>query len=146
MLKKILSITGKPGLFKIISHGNKTLIVEDITSKKRFPASIRDQIVSLGDIAIYTNSDDQPLGKILNEVYASQKGEPIEIKPLVAEGKLKEKFGEIVPDFDRDRVRDSDIKKLFGWYNILVGDGMKEFYTEPEQEEESTEKPEEESK
>ena len=135
MLRQILSITGKPGLFKIVSHGNRTLIVEDLESGKRFPAMQRDKIVSLGDIAMYTESGDKPLGEILDMVYAAEKGGVMDVKALVKEGKLRAKFEEIVPDFDKDRVYDNDIKKLFTWYNILVGAGISKFADEEPAEE-----------
>ena len=130
MLNKILAITGKPGLFKIISHSSKNLIVEDIISKKRFPVSLRDKVVGLGDIAMYTTSEDKPLGEILDLVYTNEKGQLIDVKQLIAEKGLRDKFREILPDFDEDRVKDSDIKKLFTWYNILVNDGMTKFKEE----------------
>lgn len=130
MLNKILAITGKPGLFKIISHSSKNLIVEDIISKKRFPVSLRDKVVGLGDIAMYTTSEDKPLGEILDLVYTNEKGQLIDVKQLIADKGLRDKFREILPDFDEDRVKDSDIKKLFTWYNILVNDGMTKFKEE----------------
>ena len=130
MLNKILAITGKPGLFKIISHSSKNLIVEDIISKKRFPVSLRDKVVGLGDIAMYTTSEDKPLGEILDLVYTNEKGQLIDVKQLIADKGLRDKFREILPDFDKDRVKDSDIKKLFTWYNILVNDGMTKFKEE----------------
>lgn len=127
MLKKILSITGKPGLFKIISQGKGILIVEELGSGKRFPAHSRDKVVSLGDIAMYTESGDTPLGEILDKVYAKHEGKKIDVKGLIADKGLRKAFEEVVADYDRDRVYESDIKKLFTWYNILVDAGFKEF-------------------
>lgn len=127
MLREIISITGKPGLFKMIGHGNRRIIVEDIASGKRFPALERDKIISLADIAMYTQGEDKPLGEILDMVYAHEGGKAIDIKALVADGKLRSTFGEILPDWDEDRVHDSDIKKLFSWYNLLIGSGMTRF-------------------
>ena len=149
MLKEILSITGKPGLFKIVNHSGKTLIVEELTSGKRFPVSPRDRIVALGDIAMYTESDDKPLGEILDAVYANEDGKKIDVKGVIAGEGLKAKFAEIVPDFDRDRVHDSDIKKLFTWYNLLLDNGFTKFTEEVEEtkEEDSKEEdPKEETK
>lgn len=140
MLKKILSITGKPGLFKIISQGKGILIVEELGSGKRFPAHSRDKVVSLGDIAMYTESGDTPLGEILDKVYAKHEGKKIDVKGLIADKGLRKAFEEVVADYDRDRVYESDIKKLFTWYNILVDAGFKEF---AEQKEEKTEESEE---
>ena len=146
MLNKILAITGKPGLFKIISHSSKNLIVEDIISKKRFPVSLRDKVVGLGDIAMYTTSEDKPLGEILDLVYTNEKGQLIDVKQLIADKELRDKFREILPDFDEDRVKDSDIKKLFTWYNILVNDGMTKFTEEPPVDSETDNQAEKDSK
>lgn len=139
MLKQILSITGKPGLFRIITHGSRMLLVEDIASGKRMPAHSRDRIVALGDIAMYTDNGDTPLGEILDKVYAAQDGKAIDIKALETSKGFRDKFGEIVEDYDRDRVYESDIKKLFTWYNILINAGFTRF-TEDEKTEETEEK------
>lgn len=130
MLKEILSITGKPGLFRIVSSGNRMLIVEELLTKKRTPAHTRDKVVSLGDIAMYTDSGDKPLGEILDLLYANMKGEKIDVKGLMKEGGLRAKFEEVIPDFDKDRVYDTDIKKLFTWYNILLEAGFTKFTEE----------------
>lgn len=127
MLREILAITGKPGLFKIISQGNRVLLVEDLKSKKRFPAHSRDKVVSLGDIAMYTDSGDKPLGEILDLVYAHNDGKEIDVKALISEGKLRDEFEDVIPDFDKERVYDNDIKKLFTWYNLLVSEGYTRF-------------------
>ena len=134
MLRQILSITGKPGLFKIVSHGNRSLIVEDITTNNRFPASARDKVVSLGDIAMYTESEDLPLGVILDRLYAHKEGKAIDVKALKDNGGLREEFAAVVPDFDRDRVHDSDIRKLFSWYNLLVAAGFTLFAEDADEE------------
>ena len=145
MLRELLAITGEPGLFRIVSHGKNNLVVENVTTKKRFAVSARSKVVSLGDIAMYTDSEDKPLGEILDLVYEKNKGEKIDVKSLAKDGKLKEEFALILPDFDRERVYDNDIKKLFNWYNILVEDGMKKFTEEKEPVKEE-ETPEEEKK
>lgn len=145
MLEKILSITGKPGLYEIVTHSPKNLIVEEILSKKRMPVSMRDKVVSLGDIAIYTVEDDKPLGEVLDLVYVSEKGEKIDVKKLLKDGTLRDKFAEIMPDFDEERVRDNDIKKLLTWYNLLIEAGLTKFTedkeeTKEEKEEETSDK------
>lgn len=132
MLRTILSITGKPGLYKIISHSNRSLIVEDLVSKKRTPVGGRDKVVSLGDIAMYTEGDDKPLAEILDLVYAHENGEKIEVKGMDNDG-LRARFAEILPDFDRDRVYPSDIRKLFTWYNLLLDAGYTKFSEEKEE-------------
>lgn len=133
MLKEILAITGKPGLFKIVAHSGKSLIVEDLTSGKRFPVSPRDRIVSLGDIAMYTESEDKPLGEILEAIYTKEDGKALDVKGIIATEGLKAKFEEFVPDFDKERVHDSDIKKLFSWYNLLVSKGLTDFNPKEEE-------------
>ena len=137
MLREIIAITGKPGLYKIVSQGNRMLVVEDVASKKRMPVSARDKVVSLGDIAMYTTSEDKPLGEILDAVYTNMKGERIDVKALSNDA-LRDKFGEIIEDFDRERVYPTDIKKLFTWYNILTAAGYTKF-TEEKKEEEAAE-------
>ena len=102
MLREILSITGKPGLFKIISHSSKVLLVEELSSKKRFPASARDKVVSLGDIAMYTDSGDKPLGEILDLVYAHNDGKKIDVKELQKNNGLPEEFEPVIPDYDNE--------------------------------------------
>lgn len=145
MLRTILAITGKPGLYKIVSHGNRMLLVEDLKTGKRNPVHTRDKVVSLGDIAMYTEGEDKPLSEILDLVYAHQNGEKIDVKSLDNDG-LRSLFAEILPDYDRDRVYPSDIKKLFTWYNILLDAGYTKF-TEEKTEEEAPEEasPEEET-
>lgn len=133
MLKKIISITGKPGLYRILSQGRGSLIVEDIDTKRRMPVLGRDQVVSLGDISMYTESGDTPLGEILDKVYAHFEGKPVDVKALDSVA-LHTTFGEIVEDYDRDRVRDNDIKKLFKWYNLLLASGMTKFAEETQEE------------
>lgn len=126
MLKEILSITGKPGLYRIITPGKRTLLVEDMVSKKRFPLGARDRVVCLGDIAMYTLGEDLPLDKILDRLYAAEDGNRIEVKSMDND-MLREEFAKAVEDFDRDRVYPSDIKKLFNWYNLLISEGYTKF-------------------
>ncbi|MDE6740876.1 MAG: DUF5606 domain-containing protein [Muribaculaceae bacterium] len=129
MLKEILSITGKPGLYRIITPGKRTLLVEDLVSKKRFPLGARDRVVCLGDIAMYTIGEDLPLDRILDRVYAVEDGRKIDVKAMDND-MLRAEFAKAVEDFDRDRVYPSDIKKLFNWYNLLVSEGYTKFTEE----------------
>lgn len=126
MLKEILSITGKPGLYRMITPGKRTLLVEDLVSKKRFPLGARDRVVCLGDIAMYTVGEDLPLDTILDRVYAVEEGNPINVKAMDNDA-LRAEFAKAVEDFDRDRVYPSDIKKLFNWYNLLISQGYTKF-------------------
>lgn len=130
MLKKIISITGKPGLQKILSQGRGTLIVEDVETKRRFPVHSRDQVVSLGDISMYTESGDTPLGEIMQMLYDKTGGKPVDGDSMNSE-QLHQSFGDVVTDYDRLRVRDRDIKKLYKWYNLLLADGFTQFVEDP---------------
>lgn len=132
MLQTILSISGKPGLFRLVSQGKNALIVESLAGGKRMPVSGRDKVVSLGNISMYTVGDDKPLEEILDLVYAHQKGEKMDVAKMDNDA-LREKFGEILEDFDRERVYPSDIKKLFSWYNILLDAGFTKFTDEEEE-------------
>lgn len=134
MLKEILAITGKPGLFKIVSHNGKTLIVESMLDGKRFPVSARDRVMSLGDIAMYTEDEDKPLNEILETILKEENGKEINVKEVLNSKGLKGQFAVYVPNFDNERVHDSDIKKLFNWYNLLVANGFTSFIAEGEKE------------
>ncbi|MBR4572963.1 MAG: dephospho-CoA kinase [Prevotella sp.] len=125
MSKTILAISGKPGLYELVSRGKGNLIVEGLTDHKRIPAFASDRVTSLGDIAMYTEEEDMPLGKILIALRDMEKGKPSSLNYKKASGKeLEEYFAKFVPTFDRDRVHSSDIKKLIQWYNILIEAGI----------------------
>lgn len=139
MLREIISITGKPGLFRLLSQGKGSIIVEELGTGRRFPVHAREKVVSLGDIAMYTESGDTALGEILDKTFAHFGGKPVDVKALAAsKGALKDEFAKIVVDFDRDRVHDGDVKKLFQWYDILIANGFDKF-TKDQTEEETQE-------
>ena len=129
MLKTILSISGKPGLYKLISQGKNMLIVESISAeKKRFPAYGNEKIISLADIAMYTNDAEVPLRDVLESIKEKENAAVASIDPKKATAEeLRSYLAEVLPDFDRDRVYVNDIKKLILWYNILVTNGITEF-------------------
>lgn len=124
MSKTILAISGKPGLYELVSRGKGSLIVENITDHKRMPAFASDRVTSLADIAMYTDDEDMPLGNILIAQRDLEGGKKASIDYNKASGKeLNDYFAKFVPNFDRDRVHTSDIKKLVQWYNILIEAG-----------------------
>lgn len=131
MLKGIVSIAGKPGLYKVISSGKGSLIVEQLGANKRLPVYARDRVISLADVAMYTDEDDVPLGQVLTSLKEVAEGKEVDIKAVEAGEGLREYFGKVLPSFDRDRVHISDIRKLLSWYNILIAAGETDF-TEPE--------------
>lgn len=137
MIRNILAIAGRPGLFKIVSQGNKMLIVEDLATGKRTPAYARDKVSSLGDISIYIVDGDKPLAEVFELVKAKTGGQPVDIKALVNGDGLRDFFGEVLPDFDTERVYTADIRKLLQWYNRLLASGITEFTDEEEATEEN---------
>lgn len=132
MLQTILSISGKPGLYKLVSRGKMNLIVETLDSaKKRIPAFATDRVTSLADIAMFTNAEDVPLKDVLTSLKKKENGAVCSINPKKVDNKaLREFFSEILPDYDRERVHDNDIKKLISWYNILIQNGITDFEEE----------------
>lgn len=120
MLKTVLSIAGKPGLYKLISNSKNMVIVESLVDNKKIPIHARDKVVSLGDISIYTETDDVPLKEILTSIKNKENGNKASVNPNAKSEELKKYFKEILPDFDKDRVYPTDIKKMINWYNILT--------------------------
>ncbi len=133
MLKTVLSISGRPGLFKLVNRGNNMLIVESLLNGKRVPAYTRDKVISLGDITMYTLDGDVPLGDVLENLKAKTDGKPVDVKALGGDAKVREFFREVLPNFDDERVYTSDIKKLFNWYNQLLAAGITDFKTTDEE-------------
>ena len=132
MLQTILAISGKPGLYKLVSRAKNSLIVEILDeTHRRIPAFAFDRITSLADIAMYTEGDDVPLAKVLENLKKLEEGKPASIDFKKAKGdELRDYFAKVLPDFDRERVHNSDIKKLIQWYNILVANGITDFENE----------------
>lgn len=133
-LQEIISITGRPGLFKVVAQGKNNVIVESIVDKKRFPAYASDRISTLGDISIYTTEEDVKLTDVLASFHDEYKGNecPSHKEDLsVLEGLLEK----ILPTYDKERVYKSDLRKIFQWYNILIKAGItiKEVEEKPEE-------------
>lgn len=127
MLQTILSISGKPGLYRLLSSGKNTLIVESLQTKKRIPVLPKDRVVSLGDISMFTDAEDISLSEVLTRLHEKQAGVSVSEEILKDNEALRNSFGEVLPNFDRDRVYTSDIKKLYMWYNILLEAGITDF-------------------
>lgn len=122
-LKEIISITGRPGLFKVVAQGKNNVIVESIVDKKRFPAYASDRISTLGDISIYTTDEDAKLTDVLATFHDHYEGKacPSHKEDLpVLEGLLEK----ILPNYDKERVYKSDLRKIFQWYNIILKAGI----------------------
>jgi hypothetical protein len=118
MLKDILAISGQPGLFKMISKGNNSVIVESLLTGKRFPAYSSSKITSLEDIAIFTHTGEIPLKDVLKKI--SENEDSIKtVDPKSSSSDLKNFFKQLLPDYDDLRVYVSDIKKVVSWYFLL---------------------------
>ena len=144
MLKKILSVSGKPGLYKLVSQGKSMLIVETLTDGRRLPVYAREKIISLGDIAIYTDGDEVPLYEVLNSVKAKEEGKAVSSidASRATPDELRAYMAEVLPNFDRERVYPTDIKRLLSWYNLLIGAGITDFDPQEAAEEADVETPE----
>ena len=129
MLQTVLAISGKPGLYKLVSRAKNSLIVEALDdTHKRVPAFASDRITSLADIAMYTDSEDVPLWQVLTNMRNLEDGKTCSVNFRKASGdELREYFAKVLPEFDRERVHNSDIKKLIQWYDILVNNGYTDF-------------------
>ena len=132
MLRTILSIAGKPGLYKLVSSGRNMLIVESVdATKKRQPVHNTDKVVALGDIAMYTDDEEVPLWQVLENVKTKCNGEVCAIDYKKADNdELADFFAEVLPNYARDRVYMSHVRKLIQWYNILMSAGITEFAPE----------------
>ena len=117
-IEGIINITGKPGLFKVISTTNKSIIVESLIDGKRRPISNQSQVNMLEEISLYTYNDTKPLKDIFNNIALKEKAKQT-INHKISKKDLKNYFREILPEYDEDRVYISDIKKVIQWYNIM---------------------------
>lgn len=138
-LSKILSISGKPGLYKLVGEAKANLVVESLVDGKRGPAFSHERISTLEEISIYTESEDIALKEVfkkLNDKY----GEEAIVNPKKASSnEIKKLFEEVLPDYDKEQVYVSDMKKVFTWYNFLLEKGMLDFSEEVVEEAEETE-------
>jgi hypothetical protein len=133
-LTKILAISGKPGLFRMVGDAKDKLIVESLLDGKRSPAFTSEKISTLQEISIYTETGDMPLEDLLKSIYEKQDGQPVPNPKKASSSELKALFEEVLPDYDRDAVYVSDMKKVFSWYNLLLEKQLLEFSGEEEEE------------
>ncbi len=128
-MEKILSISGKSGLFRMVNRGKNTLVIETVdAARRRMPAFSSDKVISLGDISIYTDEGDVPLWQVLKTLGEKENSAPctLDVKKLSSSG-LRDYFAGILPSYDRSRVHDADIRKVIQWYNILIEGGYTDF-------------------
>jgi len=133
-LKDFVAISGKPGLFKLVSQGKNLVIVENLETGQRLPAHAASRISSLEEIAVFTDTEDKPLQEVLISLYGKEQGKPCLDPKKATPNELRDYFASVLPNYDRIKVYLSDIVKLLTWYNILVTTNPSVF-TEPAPEE-----------
>ena len=131
-LEKILSISGKPGLYKLITQTRGGFVAESLLDKKRISINVRQNVSLLSEIAIYTLTEEVPLKKVFNSIKEKENGEQASVSPKDSKDKLEEYFFDVLPDYDEDRVYASDIKKVIQWYNLLQENDLLDFSDETE--------------
>lgn len=136
-LREILSISGTPGLYKYVAQGKGGIIVEALADGKRAMVSGSSKVSALGDIAIFTDSEEVALGKVFQSIFDAEKGKAVDITGKSTPVELAAFMKKVLPAYDQERVHNSDIKKLAQWYNTLVGAGMTDFVAEEKEEEAS---------
>ena len=138
-LSKVLSISGKPGLYLMVGEAKNNLIVESLIDGKKSPSFAHERVSTLKEISIYTEGEDIALEKVFKKIHDKYEGKAVENPKKLSSDKLKAMFEEILPDYDRDAVYVSDIKKVFTWYNLLLNKEILEFTDEEKPEEETSE-------
>lgn len=139
ILKGILSVSGKPGLFKMISQSGTKLIAESISDGKRSVIHSSNQVVSLADVSIYGEDEEMPLDNIFKIMYKMENKQKTSVSPKDSNTDLLDYFDDVYPDFDKDKVYPSDIKKVIRWYNLLLEKDMLDFNETEEVKEENAE-------
>lgn len=138
-LSNILVIAGKPDLSELVSQTKGGAVVKNLVTGQKYPVFKNDRISSLGEIRLFTETDERPLEEVMQAIHKVLEGKPTPFEPKKAEGKeLFALLEKALPDYDRERVHTSDAKKLFAWYNILLG-AEKITFDEPEAAEEKAE-------
>ncbi len=123
-LDKVISISGKSGLYKLITQTRGGFVAESLVDNKRISVSVQNNVSVLSEIAIYTLTEEVPLRKVLQSIMDKENGELTSVKPIDSKDKLEEYFFDVLPDYDEDRVYASDIKKVIQWYNLLQQHNM----------------------
>ncbi len=140
MLKKILSISGRSGLYRLVSYGKNMLLVESLIDGKRFPVHSRERVMALGDISMYTQGEDVPLSQVLENTGKKFENKTIDAKAYSSPDQLHQFMDSVLENWDSERVHNSDIKKVISWYNVLISAGITDF-TAKEEEENAQEAP-----
>lgn len=127
MLKDILSISGHSGLFKLVAQSSKSIIVESLETHQKMPVYFTSKVSALEDIAIYTDDEEIPLAQIFEKIYKMENKGQTSVSSKSSNDDIKDYFGDILPEYDKERVYVSDMKKVLNWYNILLSQNMLNF-------------------
>ncbi|MCK0158733.1 DUF5606 domain-containing protein [Cellulophaga sp. F20128] len=138
-LDKILSISGKPGLHKLVTQTRTGFVAESLIDGKRSTVNMRTNVSVLSEIAIYTLEEEVPLREVFIKMQDKENGGKTAVQHKDDKLKLEEYFFEVLPNYDEDRVYASDIKKVVQWYNLLHDHGITDFSEPEESSEESSE-------
>lgn len=139
MLKDIIAISGQSGLFKLVASNQKTIIVEHLETKKRIPVYQSSKVSSLDDIAVYTTEEEIPLAEVFERISKIENKQQCSVQKTASNNDIKDYFEDVLPDYDKDRVYVSDMKKIITWYNVLQVNNMLNFEKEAVAEATSTE-------
>lgn len=134
-LDKVLSISGKPGLYELKAQTRGGFLAESFSDGKKIPVSMRNNVSILSEIAIYTYTEEIPLREVFQKIFEKEEGKP-SIDHKSSKNELTDYFSEILPEYDEDRVYPSDIKKVIQWYNLLISKNVTDF-SDPKAEEDS---------
>lgn len=126
-LDKILSIGGKPGLYRLITQARSGFVAESLLDGKKITVGLRNNVSVLSEIAIYTLEEELPLREVFQRIQAKENGQKTSVGHKEDKSKLEEYFFGVLPNYDEDRVYASDIKKVIQWYNILLEKGITDF-------------------
>lgn len=138
-LEKILAISGKPGLYELKAQTRSGFVAQSLQNGKKIAVNLQHNVSMLSEISIYTHSGEVPLPEVFEKIYAQKKGEKT-ISHKSDKQELIAHFEEVFPEYDKDRVYASNIKKVFQWYNLLLDNNITTFTTREEDSEENTKK------
>lgn len=133
-LDKILSIGGKPGLYKLLTQTRTGFVGESLIDGRKISVGMRNNVSVLSEIAIYTLEEEMPLKEVFQKIKEKEKGKKTAISHKSEKIALEEYFFEVLPNYDEDRVYASDIKKIIQWYNLLLDNGISDFSEEQKEE------------
>lgn len=135
-LKKVLAISGKPGLYKLVAQTRSGFIAESLIDKKRLSIGIQQNVSVLSEIAVYTLTEEVPLAKVFNIIKEKENGQATSVSHKGSKDELEEYFFNILPEYDEDRVYVSDMKKIIQWYNLLQKHDLMDFDSDDKNDEE----------